>query len=78
MKETERKVKKYTQIHMSSFAENNWKRNNLGFRAISYNGGFPCGSDNKDLPTVEDTQIQSLNQEDPLEKGMATHSSILA
>ena len=78
MKETERKVKKHTQIHMSYFTGNNWKRNNLGFRAISYSGGFPCGSDNKDLPRVEDTQIQSLSQEDPLEKGMATHSSILA
>ena len=27
---------------------------------------------------IQETQIQSLSQEDPLEKGMATHSSILA
>ena len=27
---------------------------------------------------MQETQIQSLGQEDPLEKGMATHSSILA
>ena len=32
----------------------------------------------KDLPTTEETQVQSLGQEDPLEKRMATHSSILA
>ena len=32
----------------------------------------------KNLPAVQETQIQSLGQEDPLEKGMATHSSILA
>ena len=32
----------------------------------------------KNLPAVQDTQVQSLGQEDPLEKGMATHSSILA
>ena len=32
----------------------------------------------KNLPAMQDTQIQSLGQEDPLEKGMATHSSILA
>ena len=32
----------------------------------------------KDLPAVQETQVQSLDQEDPLEKGMATHSSILA
>ena len=32
----------------------------------------------KNLPTVQETQIQSLGWEDPLEKGMATGSSILA
>ena len=31
-----------------------------------------------DLPTMQDTWVQSLGQEDPLEKGKATHSSILA
>ena len=30
------------------------------------------------LPAMRKTQIQSLGQEDPLEKGMATHSSIFA
>ena len=32
----------------------------------------------KKLPAMQETQVQSLGQEDPLEKGMATHSSILA
>ena len=32
----------------------------------------------KNLPAVNEIQVQSLGQEDPLEKGMATHSSILA
>jgi len=32
----------------------------------------------KHLPTVQEILIQSLGQEDLLEKGMATHSSILA
>ena len=32
----------------------------------------------KDLPAVRETGVRSLGQEDPLEKGMATHSSILA
>ena len=32
----------------------------------------------ENLPAMRDTWIQSLGQEDPLEKGMATHSSILA
>ena len=30
------------------------------------------------LPTMKETWVQSLGQEDPLEKGMATHFSILA
>ena len=32
----------------------------------------------KNLPAVQKTQVLSLGREDPLEKGMATHSSILA
>ena len=32
----------------------------------------------KNLPTVQETPVQSLGQEDPLEKEIATHSSILA
>ena len=32
----------------------------------------------KNLPAMQETWVQSLGQEDPLEKGMATHSSILA
>ena len=32
----------------------------------------------KNLPTMEETQVRSLCQGIPLEKGMATHSSILA
>ena len=32
----------------------------------------------KNLPATQETKVQSLNQEDPLEKEMATHSSILA
>ena len=32
----------------------------------------------KNLPAKQETRVQSLGKEDPLEKGMATHSSILA
>ena len=32
----------------------------------------------KNLPAMQETHVQSLGQEDPLEKGMATHSSIPA
>ena len=39
--------------------------------------GFPRGSDSKES-AVQETQVRSLGWEDPLEKEMATHSSILA
>ena len=32
----------------------------------------------KNLPAMQETWIRSLVREDPLEKGMATHSSVLA
>ena len=32
----------------------------------------------KNLPAIQETQVHSLGQEGPLEKGMATHSTILA
>ena len=32
----------------------------------------------KNLPAMQETQVQSLDQENPLEKEVATHSSILA
>ena len=40
--------------------------------------GFPGGSDMKNQPAVQETQVPSPGREDPLEKGMATHSSTLA
>ena len=39
---------------------------------------FPGGSVVKNLPAVKETEVRSLDWEDPLEKEMATHSSILA
>ena len=54
------------------------------FFAFNYNTGegFPGGSAVKNLPaSAEDRfnpRVQSLGQEDSLEKGIATHSSILA
>ena len=40
--------------------------------------GFPGGSLAKNPPAKQGMQVQSLDQEDPLEKEMSTHSSILA
>ena len=40
--------------------------------------GFPGGSMVKNPLAMQETRVQSLGQEDPLEEGTATHSSILA
>ena len=39
--------------------------------------GFPGGSVVENSPAKQEMLVQSLGQEDPLEAGMATHSSIL-
>ena len=41
-------------------------------------GGFPGGSVVKNLLPMQETWVQSLRWEDPLEEEMITHSSILA
>ena len=48
------------------------------FLPNSLGWGISGGSVVKNLPAMWETQVRSLGQEDPLEKGMATHSSILA
>ena len=40
--------------------------------------GFPGGSDGKESASMWETHVGSLGQEDALEKGMSTHSNILA
>ena len=49
----------------------------FGVRCIS-NEGFPGGSVGKNLPIMQEMRVQCLGLEDPLEEGIATHSSILA
>ena len=45
---------------------------------VIYGLGFPGGSVVKSPPAVQETWVRSRGWEHPLEKGMATHSSILA
>ena len=45
---------------------------------LIYKWVFPDGSGGKEMPTMWETWVRSLGREDPLEKGMAIHSSILA
>ena len=44
---------------------------------VWYNFGVPLVG-GRNLPAMQETWVQSLRWEDPLEKGEATHSSILA
>ena len=46
--------------------------------SFSFKRGFPSGSVIKNLPANTEIQVRSLGWEDPLEEGMATHSSVLA
>ena len=50
----------------------------LGCFRQAYDVTSPVAQTVKRLPTMRETWVQSLGQEDPLEKEMATHSSILA
>ena len=50
------------------------KNNNSEFN----NKGFPGGSAVKNPPAMQEAQIRFLGWEDPLEKQMATHSTVLA
>ena len=52
-----------------------WKRDRLPIPVFL---GFPCGSADKELAAMRETWVLSLGWKDPLEKGKATHSSILA
>ena len=64
--------------------ENTWekiaeicKKENLNLLCIRQLLAFPSGSGGKEFASKQETQVQSQGQEDPLEKGIATHSSIL-
>ena len=50
----------------------------LGCFRQAYDVTSPLAQTVKRLPTMRETRVRSLGQEDPLEKEMATHSSILA
>ena len=51
---------------------------NIFPRSYSDIWGFPGGSEVKNLPLMQETRVQSLGREAPLEEEMATHPSILA
>ena len=63
----------------SSHTEKSTKIINLSYMFfVIHSNLLPSGLVVKNLPAMQEMQVQSLGQEDPLEKEMATHSSILA
>ena len=71
-----------TESHHWSWSSYNYTRScqRIQHRKWKWKG-FPGGSSVKNLPAMrelQESQFPSLGQEDPLEEGMATHSSILA
>ena len=50
----------------------------LSYHLVTHLEGFPGGSVVKTLPAMQEMQVRSLGQEDPLEKEMVTHCSIFA
>ena len=54
------------------------KHSNSNITLIGYILGFPDNSDGKEFAAVQETWVRSLSWADPLEKRMATHSSVHA
>ena len=50
----------------------------LHYHSLCYPGASLVAQTVKNLPAMQESQVRSLGQEDPLETGMATHFSILA
>ena len=69
-----------SQTQLSDWTKLNWchYQINVGFKTVILILGFLGDSVIKNLPVIQETQVRSLGHKDPLEKGMATHSSILA
>ena len=55
-----------------------WNKNYIHHISHQFNLNIQGGSVVKNSPAKQKMQVQTLDQEDPLEEGMATHSSIFA
>ena len=69
------------QAVFTSVRDKKWREAEAKRSRSQVREGLPCqilAQMVKNLPGIWETQVQSLDLEDPLEKGMATHSSILA
>ena len=60
------------------FQKKNWENEQKYFSELRTTWASLMAQMVKNLPTMHETQVQFRGREDPLEKGMATHSSVLA
>jgi len=67
-----------SQIWLSEWTELNWTELTSPWLGEWWSSRVLVAQTVKNLPAKQETQVWSLGWEDPLEKGMATHSSILA
>ena len=67
-------------FHLSIVSQYIWEKTErwLHLQKTTKKQGFPGGSVVKNLPAVQETWVQSLGLEDPLEKELETHSGIFA
>ena len=75
MKGSHQEKRKYNTLHLSIIF---LRILSLSLFTGLYYGASLVAQMVKNLPAIQETQFQSLGQEDPLEEEMATHSSILA
>ena len=68
----------WKEIWIWYFQQEGMRGTCLFFQIANSRLGFPYGSVVKNLPAMQKTWVWSLGQEDPLEKKMATHPSMLA
>ena len=69
---------RWGQVSSTLLPDNPLQAAREGLKWDSQTGASLMTQTVKNLPAMQETQVQSLDQEDPLAKGMATHSSILA
>ena len=78
---TEEWIKKvwWVHVHVHTHTHEYYSAINKNeVRPLAANRRPPGGSAVKNLPTMQETWVQSMGWEDPPEKGMATRSSVLA
>ena len=67
----------WVNVFISLVSVQSWSRVTGSYRKVIVNVS-QVAQTVKNVPAMQDTQVRSLGQEDPLEKGTATHTSIIA